>query len=173
MVLGIISLAGTPEFPLLPELKAAPLLSELEYGAGIFFSVCGMISLVVAVGVALLAQIKKFVARQYPQWWLAHIMRKEEGRARLERWQLVMSTLIFTPMALGISIRAAFGEHWEVDTYPWARLAMIIATTLATGLVLYCTRHRGKHRLRSNFVAAEPPGREDRDRQLRYPGNVG
>src|ERR1700730_4894087 len=28
-------------------------------------------------------------------------------------------------------------------------------------------------RLRSNFVAAEPPGTEDRDQQLRYPGNVG
>src|SRR6266436_5084828 len=28
-------------------------------------------------------------------------------------------------------------------------------------------------RLRSNFVAAELPGTEDRDQQLRYPGNVG
>src|SRR5262247_3032176 len=28
-------------------------------------------------------------------------------------------------------------------------------------------------RLRSNFVAAEPPGTDDRDQQLRYPGNVG
>src|SRR6266436_4960108 len=28
-------------------------------------------------------------------------------------------------------------------------------------------------RRRSNFVAAEPPGTEDRDQQLRYPGNVG
>src|SRR5205823_9637267 len=28
-------------------------------------------------------------------------------------------------------------------------------------------------RLRSNFVAAEPPGTEDRDQQLWYPGNGG
>src|SRR6516162_11406037 len=28
-------------------------------------------------------------------------------------------------------------------------------------------------RLRSNFVAAEPAGTEDRDQQVRYPGNVG
>jgi hypothetical protein len=28
-------------------------------------------------------------------------------------------------------------------------------------------------RLRSNFVAADPAGTEDRDQQLRYPGNVG
>ena len=28
-------------------------------------------------------------------------------------------------------------------------------------------------RLRSNFVATDPPGMEDRDQQLRYPGHVG
>jgi hypothetical protein len=28
-------------------------------------------------------------------------------------------------------------------------------------------------RLRSNFVATDPPGMEDRDQQLRHPGNVG
>lgn len=147
MVLGIISLASTPEFPLLPELKAAPLLSELEYGAGIFFSLCGMISLAVAVGAALLARIKKFVAWQYPKWWLAHIMRTEDRRARgvLERWRLVIGAFICTPLVLGMIISAIFGRNWEIDTYFWAgSLALIIAAPLAAGLVLYCTRHRGK-----------------------------
>ena len=89
-------------------------------------------------------------------------------------WQHINLTAIICGMPISASLKTG-SERFARQQQAFARLLPPDHVPDPVLLTVLSWPFYGvtPSRLRSNFVATDLPGMEDRDQQLRYPGNVG